>query len=247
MLRTDGRHPRVRFFQAHTTLALAKTQVPERAKRHGPPGEGLRKRPYVKMSRVVSQGGDNRISTAYKLHHQIALNENQDRRRARSKSGEVINVQVPVRDGSQKPAKKMDCLSKARALLFLFWPQHQQEKRQSACKPGSVGPGPRAARTWRPFIWDDRCRPPLATNPDGELENALRRGRPRLAVPIRFCSRWGLPCRSALPRSRCALTAPFHPCHSRGGLLSVALSLGSPPPDVIRHRVSMEPGLSSPA
>ena len=31
-----------------------------------------------------------------------------------------------------------------------------------------------------------------------------------------------------------------------GGLLSVALSRGSPPPDVIRHRVSMEPGLSSP-
>jgi hypothetical protein len=52
---------------------------------------------------------------------------------------------------------------------------------------------------------------------------------------------------SALPRPRCALTAPFHPYHLRGGLLSVALSLGSPPPDVIRHRVSMEPGLSSPA
>ena len=33
----------------------------------------------------------------------------------------------------------------------------------------------------------------------------------------------------------------------RGGLFSVALSLGSPPPDVIRHRLSMEPGLSSPA
>jgi len=31
-----------------------------------------------------------------------------------------------------------------------------------------------------------------------------------------------------------------------GGLLSVALSLGSPPPEVIRHRVSLEPGLSSP-
>jgi len=31
----------------------------------------------------------------------------------------------------------------------------------------------------------------------------------------------------------------------RGGLFSVALSLGSPPPDVIRHRMSMEPGLSS--
>ncbi len=32
-----------------------------------------------------------------------------------------------------------------------------------------------------------------------------------------------------------------------GGSFSVALSLGSPPPDVIRHRRSMEPGLSSPA
>jgi hypothetical protein len=31
----------------------------------------------------------------------------------------------------------------------------------------------------------------------------------------------------------------------RGGLLSVALSLGFPPPDVIRRRVSVEPGLSS--
>ena len=31
----------------------------------------------------------------------------------------------------------------------------------------------------------------------------------------------------------------------RGSLLSVALSLGSPPPGVTRHRVSVEPGLSS--
>jgi len=37
------------------------------------------------------------------------------------------------------------------------------------------------------------------------------------------------------------------PHMKRGGLLSVALSLGSPPPAVSRHRVSMEPGLSSPA
>lgn len=31
----------------------------------------------------------------------------------------------------------------------------------------------------------------------------------------------------------------------RGGIFSVALSLGSPPPGVTRHRISMEPGLSS--
>src|SRR5262249_29891957 len=56
----------------------------------------------------------------------------------------------------------------------------------------------------------------------------------------------------ALPQARCALTAPFHPYRSllasgdgRGGLFSVALSLGLRPPDVIRHRMSMEPGLSS--
>ena len=52
-----------------------------------------------------------------------------------------------------------------------------------------------------------------------------------------------------LPPARCALTAPFHPYLSTnlwaGGLLSVALSLGSPPPGVTRHRVSVEPGLSS--
>jgi hypothetical protein len=42
------------------------------------------------------------------------------------------------------------------------------------------------------------------------------------------------------PGARCALTAPFHPCHARlaapfGGLFSVALSCGSPRPVVNRH------------
>lgn len=47
------------------------------------------------------------------------------------------------------------------------------------------------------------------------------------AVPIRSCSRWGLPCRRRCRRARWALTPPFHPSRDRrGGLLSVALSLG---------------------
>ena len=50
---------------------------------------------------------------------------------------------------------------------------------------------------------------------------------------------------SLLPKTRCALTAPFHPYLRRGGLLSAALSLRSPWPDVIRHHASVEPGLSS--
>jgi len=35
------------------------------------------------------------------------------------------------------------------------------------------------------------------------------------------------------------------PRRNAGGFLSVALSLGLPPPEVIRHRFSLEPGLSS--
>jgi hypothetical protein len=74
-------------------------------------------------------------------------------------------------------------------------------------------------------------------------------GHPPVA-PIRSCSRWGLPCR---PRYRgCGALLPLRftlargelpPC--AGGLFSVALSLGSPPPAVSRHRIPVEPGLSS--
>src|SRR5271155_3460935 len=48
-----------------------------------------------------------------------------------------------------------------------------------------------------------------------------------------------MPCRTVLPPTRCALTAPFHPyqrcCQHFGGLLSVALSVGSRPPGVTWH------------
>lgn len=76
-------------------------------------------------------------------------------------------------------------------------------------------------------------------------------------IPIRSCSRWGLPCRSCCQSRGGLLPHPFtltpptlrslnRAESRRGGLLSVALSLRSPSPDVIRHRVSVEPGLSSP-
>ena len=115
---------------------------------------------------------------------------------------------------------------------------------QTACKPGSV----RAlAGGGRPFIWDVRYRTPHATNPGGSA--GMRPPavfRPRAAAPIRSCSRWGLPCRSRC-RSRGALLPPRFTLTGAcaGGLFSVALSLGSPPPGVTRHRVSVEPGLSS--
>jgi hypothetical protein len=87
-------------------------------------------------------------------------------------------------------------------------------------------------------------------NPPGPVAGSPRRPtcHPYLVLlPVGFT----LP--PPLPAPRCALTAPFHPCRpggpegsqELGGLLSVALSLRSPSPGVTRHRVSVEPGLSS--
>ena len=105
---------------------------------------------------------------------------------------------------------------------------------------------PAETGTWQPFLWDNVCTLPLATHPDdwpGNQPDGLRRPRHPYSVllPVGFT----LP--PLLPAARWALTPPFHPYHYKsGGLLSAALSLGSPPPDVIRHRVFVEPGLSSP-
>src|SRR5881394_872676 len=84
-----------------------------------------------------------------------------------------------------------------------------------------------------------------------------RRERPARQRQIAACRSYlvllpvGFSLPPPLPAARCALTAPFHPCRPpghpgrTGGVLSVALSLGSPPPGVTRHRTSVEPGLSS--
>ena len=125
-------------------------------------------------------------------------------------------------------------------------------KRQTACKPGSVR---RLAATRRPFLWDAHCCAPHATNPGDGAEMPLRHvdlRRRSPAAPIRSCSRWGLPCRPCR-QGRGALLPPRFtlacdgPKSGAGGLFSVALSLGSPPPAVSRHRIPVEPGLSSSA
>jgi len=127
---------------------------------------------------------------------------------------------------------------------------------QPACKPGSVGHRP-FARTIRDGHSSGttlaRCleqptRTASLTSPCGVIAFANSpRCRPySVLLPVWFA----MPV--PLPEPRCALTAPFHPCPPKprrakaGGSFSVALSLGLPPPDVIRHRMSMEPGLSSP-
>ncbi len=73
-----------------------------------------------------------------------------------------------------------------------------------------------------------------------------------MRIPIRSCSRRGLPCRPGHPVRGGLLPHPFTlaaktPKGLGGGLLSVALSLGSPPAGVTRRLVTVEPGLSSTA
>ncbi len=102
-----------------------------------------------------------------------------------------------------------------------------------------------ARKTWRPFIWDSTCALPLATHPDDRPGNRLATS----AASSLFGFAPGEVYRAAerFRRRGGLLPHPFTLTrHQPGGLLSVALSLGSPPPDFLRHRVSVEPGLSSP-
>ena len=95
-----------------------------------------------------------------------------------------------------------------------------------------------------------------AANPDPRGEAPCRSV---LAIgsawdPYLALLRVGFAMRALLPKPRCALTAPFHPCPFQparpslskdGGLLSVALSLRLPWAGVTRHPHFVEPGLSS--
>ncbi len=105
----------------------------------------------------------------------------------------------------------------------------RKREKESADKPGSVEDNHSSAirvaaylkRPTREPVWATRAAP----SEDGTA-----------CSPIWSCSRRGLPCHRVLPPARCALTAPFHPyrplCRGVGGLLSVALSVGSRPPGV---------------
>ena len=114
--------------------------------------------------------------------------------------------------------------------------------------PAHPREGGRAGR-W-PFV-SGRPLPDASSQPTrAAAGNSRGATRPRPA-PIRSCSRWGLPCHPRYRGRGALLPHPFTLARRQasrppGGLLSVALSLGSPPPGVTRHRVSVEPGLSSP-
>ena len=140
-----------------------------------------------------------------------------------------------------------------------YWPivrslfVHLRLNCQTVCKPGSV-PSPSFLGRWGwPFIWDVRCRTPRATDPSGGAKARLARFDPCLPLLL------GLAPGGVFPAAAIAggavrsyrTISPLPPMRSQagsrglGGVFSVALSLGSPPPAVNRHRVFVEPGLSS--
>ena len=123
------------------------------------------------------------------------------------------------------------------------------DKHQSVYKPGS-GWHAKTLRirdghsSWTPVT--RRLQQPTRTAvPDIDLSPGASHPASRRPYSVLLPVGFALP--PALPPARCALTAPFTPCRGcatpRGGSFSVALSLGSRPPDVLRHRLSMEPGL----
>ena len=69
------------------------------------------------------------------------------------------------------------------------------------------------------------------------------------SLPYLVLLRVGFALPPVLPPARCALTAPFHPCHSpggEGGIFSVALSVGSRPPGVTWHPALWSPDFPPP-
>jgi hypothetical protein len=105
--------------------------------------------------------------------------------------------------------------------------------------------------SWTPVA--RRLQQPTRTAGSGHDPEALSRFGAKSFAPSLFGLAPGGVCRaagvaaSAVRSYRTVSPLPRLNATRRGGLFSVALSLGSHPPDVIRHRLSMEPGLSSPA
>ncbi len=105
-------------------------------------------------------------------------------------------------------------------------------------KPGSVS----HQRRW-PFICDLLYSKSLATYPDDNLEtdylSSLFGLAPGGVYTATLCYQR---CGALLPH---LFTLTRQSYKTAGGIFSAALSRGSPLPAINRHRVSMEPGLSS--
>jgi hypothetical protein len=130
---------------------------------------------------------------------------------------------------------------------------HQQG--ESAYKPGSVeGDHSSGTHVTVGLKQPTRKRARIGAVPHDDFRPKDRTSWHRLdGFPIWPCSRWGLPCRpcyqgrGALLPHRFTLTGHYgFRCSSLGGLLSVALSVGSRPPGVTWHLIRRSPDFPPP-
>ena len=126
--------------------------------------------------------------------------------------------------------------------------QMKTRERQSACKPGSVWLRDRSRNVTAIPLGRASLR--ASSNQPGRPGPETGPSPLARAASSLFGFAPGGACR-AVPVAGSAVRSyrtfsPLPVAEAAGGSISVALSLGSPPPDVIRHRVSVEPGLSSP-
>ena len=112
--------------------------------------------------------------------------------------------------------------------------------REPACKPGSVENGHSSGTRVAACLERPTRKHPRTTGCGCESR----------LLPYLALLRVGFTLPLLLPAARCALTAPFHPYRSaradRGGMFSVALSVGSHPPGVTWHPVLRSPDFPPP-
>ena len=126
----------------------------------------------------------------------------------------------------------------------------RHDRRSARTRPGAQAPGRERERWSRPVsrvLYASRrdshsSRPGVAA----WLQQPTRGRRgPRQCPPIWSCSEWGLPCRTALApyavRSYRTLSPLPVPLRAIGGLLSVALAVGSRRPGVTWHSALWSP------
>ena len=126
---------------------------------------------------------------------------------------------------TRKSATYESLLQRLLRSRHFFWFLLRRNKRESADKPGSVVGNHSSGMHVTVHLKQPTRKHALAAR------CGLRRLLPYLAL-----LQAGFAVPSPLPSTRCALTAPFQPCRHAcarlGGLLSVALSVGSRPPGV---------------
>ena len=124
---------------------------------------------------------------------------------------------------------------------------------QSACKPGSVWRRASATAIHLVCPLPDTSSNQPGRRPENRPCANARRSANRARPPLFGLAPGGVYLAATVTRRAVRSYRTLSPLLPRrpiaetrfGGLLSVALSLGSPPAAVSRHRVSMEPGLSS--